>query len=139
MNSQDLSNLQEAYLDVYELDEGKVKLDQKRRSRMGMQIQRKLGRANNYYKASRSAFMPKEIRKSLQNDGDRYVSHAVNIRDAIKAAQKKAAQKEEVDLYDIILSHLLDEGYADTPEAAEKIMVNMSEDWKESIVEAEIS
>ena len=39
------------------------------------------------------------------------------------------------DLYDIILSHLLDEGYAETPEAAEAIMVNMSEDWREDIVE----
>jgi hypothetical protein len=42
---------------------------------------------------------------------------------------------EAVDLYDIILSHLLDEGYADTEQAAEAIMVNMSEDWRESIVE----
>ena len=41
----------------------------------------------------------------------------------------------EYDLYDIILSHLLDEGYADTEQAAEVIMVNMSEDWRESIVE----
>ena len=40
------------------------------------------------------------------------------------------------DLYDIILSHLLDEGYAETVEAAESIMVNMSEDWRESICEA---
>jgi len=40
------------------------------------------------------------------------------------------------DLYDLILSHLLDEGYAETVEAAESIMVNMSEDWRESICEA---
>ena len=44
--------------------------------------------------------------------------------------------KESYDLYDIILSHLLDEGYADNEEAAERIMVNMSEEWRESIVEA---
>jgi len=43
---------------------------------------------------------------------------------------------EQVDFYDIILSHLIDEGYADTEQAAEAIMVNMSEDWRESIVEA---
>jgi hypothetical protein len=42
---------------------------------------------------------------------------------------------EQVDIYDLILSHLLDEGYAETPEAAEAIMVNMSEDWRESIVD----
>ena len=43
-------------------------------------------------------------------------------------------QKEQVDIYDIILSHLLDEGYAETPEAAEAIMVNMSEEWRDSII-----
>ena len=43
---------------------------------------------------------------------------------------------EEYDLYDIILSHLIDEGYADTNESALVIMANMSEEWRESIVEA---
>ncbi len=42
---------------------------------------------------------------------------------------------EEYDLYDVILSHLIDEGYAETPEQAQVIMVNMSEDWRESICE----
>ena len=41
---------------------------------------------------------------------------------------------ENYDVYDIIFSHLLDEGYAETPEAAEAIMVNMSEEWRESIL-----
>jgi len=45
---------------------------------------------------------------------------------------------ESYDLYDIILSHLLDEGYAETQEQAEVIMVNMSEEWRESIFEAEV-
>jgi hypothetical protein len=42
---------------------------------------------------------------------------------------------DSYDLYDIILSHLLDEGYAETQEQAEVIMVNMSEGWRESIIE----
>ena len=42
---------------------------------------------------------------------------------------------DSYDLYDIILSHLLDEGYAETQEQAEVIMVNMSEEWRESICE----
>jgi hypothetical protein len=45
---------------------------------------------------------------------------------------------DEYDLYDIILSHLLDEGYAETQEQAEVIMVNMGEEWRGSIVEAEV-
>ena len=51
-----------------------------------------------------------------------------------KHPRKKRTQKEQADLYDIILSHLLDEGYAETPEAAEAIMVNMSEEWRDSII-----
>lgn len=43
--------------------------------------------------------------------------------------------EEDSDIYDIILSHLLDEGYAESQEAAESIMVNMSEAWKYSIME----
>ena len=53
-------------------------------------------------------------------------------------AKKKHLQrmnKEQVDLYDIILSHLIDEGYADTQEAAEVMMVNMSEEWREEILD----
>jgi len=61
----------------------------------------------------------------------------INVADthSKKAAKAKSKlKKEQVDIYDIILSHLLDEGYAETPEAAEAIMVNMSEDWRESII-----
>ncbi len=41
---------------------------------------------------------------------------------------------QSYDLYDIILSHLLDEGYADTEDSALVIMANMSEEWKNSII-----
>jgi hypothetical protein len=53
----------------------------------------------------------------------------------LERQKKTGVSAESFDLYDIILSHLLDEGYADTEQAAEAIMVNMSEDWRESIVE----
>ena len=44
--------------------------------------------------------------------------------------------KEEVDIFDAILEYLVAEGYADTNESALVIMANMSEEWKESIMEA---
>ena len=47
----------------------------------------------------------------------------------------KSSMGEGYDLYDIILSHLLDEGYAETQEQAEVIMVNMSEDWRDDIID----
>jgi hypothetical protein len=45
---------------------------------------------------------------------------------------------EEVDTFDAILEHLVAEGYADTNEAALAIMANMSEEWRESIVEGAV-
>jgi hypothetical protein len=44
-------------------------------------------------------------------------------------------RKEEIDLFDTILEHLVAEGYADTNESALVIMANMSEEWRQSIVE----
>jgi len=41
----------------------------------------------------------------------------------------------EQSVFDIVKGHLLDEGYADTEQAALAIMANMSEEWKQSIVE----
>ena len=55
------------------------------------------------------------------------------LKDANKESQSKL-NKEQVDLYDIILSHLLDEGYAETPEAAEVMIANMSEEWRDDIL-----
>ena len=42
--------------------------------------------------------------------------------------------QQSFDLFDVVKGHLLDEGYADTEEAALKIMANMSEEWRESIL-----
>jgi hypothetical protein len=52
---------------------------------------------------------------------------------------KNVEYKEEYDLYDIILDHLLGEGYAETVESAEAIMVNMSEEWKDEILSVVMS
>ena len=42
---------------------------------------------------------------------------------------------EDVDVYDIVLEHLIENGYAESYEAAEKIMVNMSEEWRDEILD----
>ena len=51
-----------------------------------------------------------------------------------KEIVRKGKQEESFDLYDLVLAHLIDEGYADTFESAEAIMVNMSEEWRDSII-----
>jgi len=59
---------------------------------------------------------------------------------ALKAGGPKGGGRErmlnqDVDIFDLVKGHLIDEGYADTEEAALAIMANMSEEWKEEIVE----
>jgi hypothetical protein len=54
-------------------------------------------------------------------------------KDMVATARKKF--DEETDLFDYLLEYLVAEGYADTNDAAIAIMANMSEDWKQSIVE----
>jgi hypothetical protein len=48
---------------------------------------------------------------------------------------RKGKQEESFDLYDLILHHLMTEGFAETPESAVAIMANMSEEWVDNIVD----
>lgn len=48
---------------------------------------------------------------------------------------RRAKTEESFDLYDLILAHLVSEGFAETPKAAIAIMSNMSEAWVDSIVD----
>ena len=48
---------------------------------------------------------------------------------------RRAKQEESFDLYDLILAHLVNEGYAETHESAIAIMANMSEAWVDTIVD----
>ena len=63
-------------------------------------------------------------------------SQSKDLGDMIAASRKRQGLTQSFDVFDVIKGHLIDEGYADTEEAALKIMANMSEEWRESIVEA---
>ena len=56
-----------------------------------------------------------------------------------RRVKEPGVKKEEVqtDVFDAILEHLVAEGYADTNQAALAIMANMSEEWKQSILDEE--
>lgn len=68
------------------------------------------------------------------------VTHEAGRRagEHVKKHGLKSLAKEETDLFDTILEYLIAEGYADTNEAALVIMANMSEGWRQSIVEGGI-
>ena len=56
-------------------------------------------------------------------------------RAALTPNERKQLNMESYDLFDYIMEYLITEGYADINENALVIMANMSEDWRESIVE----
>lgn len=72
--------------------------------------------------------------------------HAAEVTRVVKGAgepqavtyPRKGTKKESFDLYDLVLAHLIDEGYAETQEAATAIMANMSEGWVDAIVDSYI-
>ena len=61
-----------------------------------------------------------------------------DLDDIVEAFEEHLVEEVEgeeyVDAYDVVLQHLLDEGYADSVESAESIMANMSEEWRSSIL-----
>ena len=141
MDAQDFRSLQEAYREVYfspeELDEGREGGRFEYNQRHGRpyitpeisqrQSSKETLGGGTYERGPQR--LPKSKRKY-----DRQVLSGVR---AASEQEKERARKRmgiKEDIYDIILSHLLDEGYAETPEAAEAIMVNMSEEWRDSII-----
>lgn len=124
MDVQKFYSLQEAYDQVHQLDEV---LDTPEK-------------ANEYGKKVVKSALGAAAKAVLTKDKKHLKTLDKRIEGAKMAkrkAEKKAAEetKESYDLYDIILSHLLEEGYASTEEAADKIILNMSESWFEEIVE----
>ena len=157
MNSQDLSNLQEAYLEVYQLDEdkrpiygrgGAIRKTETPLQIYGNQATARDKRTKHNIPKGGTTIDKRDPDELFSGDYDRGSGNAAKRRAAAltKPEAKKFPNrltrsdkqgiKDSYDLYDIILSHLLDEGYAETQEQAEVIMVNMSEDWRESIMEA---
>ena len=125
MDAQELRNLQEAYMEVVE--------NQQLNELSDIKVQKTL-------KARERRFS-----RSIDSGAPNREFHQLRRTEKLVASRNRRTgsnipvDEEYADLYDIILSHLLDEGYADTNKAALAIMANMSEEWKQSIVEELIS
>ncbi len=152
MDAQELRNLQEAYMEVVEnqqFNEAKKpfpfkKVEAKMKEKRAKSVWDKKGNpavpntTDDEKKATTQhskMFRTYEKEKRAKQEADKARRSPTFYKDTHPtSAPKMKKANEEVDIYDIILSHLLDEGYAETPEAAEVIMVNMSEEWRDSIL-----
>ena len=160
MNSQELRALQESYGQVYELDEvssadytalAKTKKPRSKESIQARYHAKRLSKPEPetgkksprpYYPGGRKGMTQKD--RDWSRGADEYGHSGYDGEGGggslpkgkkLERQKKTGVSAESFDLYDIILSHLLDEGYADTEESADKIILNMSESWFEDIME----
>lgn len=121
--------------------EEKFKSDWKLRATPGSVSKRKTGETETVsQRMDREKPYAKRMTGQMAREyGSRAAERVTRVRkgagepQAVTLPRKKT--NEQYDLYDIVLSHLLDEGYASTVENAEAIMANMSEEWISSIVD----
>ena len=151
MDSRDVIGLYEAYRSVYgdQLDEANrsdagLTDDEKRSARINR------GSGNYAFHYLDRGIKNQKGKKPLSGHG-KYVIQQHEKRQAQKERDSNEQRRrdsqhswephswgtrnEELDLYDVVLDHLLDEGYCDDVESAEVIMANMSEEWLETITE----
>jgi hypothetical protein len=159
MNARDFLDLQDAYQGVYdEIDEAAVRTPKRvkgAKDTKSYQDDRSQGgmMSSGDSQVSGAGYMrrgggiqtqtdPNE-RQPRQGKMDDYTRADMKYRQANLRAGKvhkvggSKGLPEEVDTFDAILEHLVAEGYADTNENALAIMANMSEEWREEILEGE--
>ena len=167
MESKEFKALMEAYTSIYEkkedpeMEEGEGKESEKDeggkhkegkhpkgKEEKGEKVTEKEGKEGKEGKEEKKMKEEVELdeeapkRIGLQPASPRLMKNAgpAKVHDPSKIKDKKVKRVEEEfegDLFDTILEYLVAEGYADTNKAALAIMANMSEEWKQSIVEAD--
>lgn len=82
---------------------------------------------------------PDQIAKASQGSSQAAADAAFKrSREMVNKMRSAATISQSFDPFDVIKGHLLDEGYAETEEAAIAIMAHMGEGWKQSILEGNL-
>lgn len=116
-----MQDLQEAYFSVYDdiNEESYVEIDERL--------------AHKFPLSPEEEEMVANIRNAAEKNA-RERSAQSTTKSARKRKKLEYEVRESHDFYDIVLEHLLDEGYCDTKEKAITMMASMSEEWIDSII-----
>ena len=142
MTDKEISDILEAYQQVYthqeeveQLDELKAATDKNVAKLLAKRDRedKDSGGISRGFMARRRAHQSAERRN--QRTGSNVKVDPILSRPSYDPRQARLNMEMEYDAFDAILEHLVAEGYADTNEAALAIMANMSEEWRQSIVE----
>jgi hypothetical protein len=117
MDAQEFYGLMEAYQEVYEAKEEQGMSDSAKKYIRGRRYVEKI-----------------QGKKGVENYDNAPVEAIGNWVSAARRRAHKAQRNEQVDIYDLVLDHLLDEGFCDDVDAANVIMAHMSEEWLEGIL-----
>ena len=133
MRDQEIIGLQEAYLQVYAQPQEEVEqLDENRAAMRNPEA---------YEEGQRRGQSRRRRAMDDPHTGINSPAFAEFMRKQMgggaKPKEKEQKEEVEIDIFDYLLEYLVAEGYADTNKAALAIMANMSEEWKQSIVEAD--
>lgn len=129
-----MDHLQEAYLSVYEeslADRTRGAIQNNRLEDEQSRTQASIDRMKRQPEVTRGSAAL--AAKQVESDVKRASSYGPQHPKPGKVGAYRIG--EEVDLYDVILSHLLDEGFADNEKNAITIMANMSEAWIDEILD----
>jgi hypothetical protein len=130
MRDKEILGLHEAYLQVHAHQEEVEQLDEISKRLASDVVLARIGQTGDAHNRE----MKNRTRENMMasQEAGRKEARAKRLAAGVR---KRRNANEEVDLFDAILDHLIAEGYADTEEAATAIMANMSEEWREEIVD----
>ena len=140
MRDKEIVGLYQAYLDVYSNSNEEVEqLDEISKDRADAAVLERIARTGRAFDREMRDRTPENMRDTVDavDKETRAKRLAAGVRTRRNAEQNVNASYE-YDTFDAILEHLVAEGYADTNESALAIMANMSEEWKQNIVEQQV-
>ena len=150
MEAKEIKGLMEAYASIYspqvidesecECEEDEKEENEKEEDEKSMEMK---GKKKNKKKELANEDLQQKVGQALDAAAKNPVIKAIGKviapvgkgRGTVTKAEQERKIKEEFDLFDYLLEYLVAEGYADTNKAALAIMANMSEDWRQNIVE----
>ena len=126
MRDQEIVGLWESYLEVCDTQQ----LDEISKELAGRVVNARIAKTGAAFDREMKDRTPENMRDTMDAAGKE--GRAKRLAAGVRT--RRNTTKEDVDIFDTILEHLVDEGYADTNESAIAIMANMSEEWREDIL-----
>ena len=136
MREQEVRELYEAYLQVHQPQEEVEELNEGRTTSLSALSRESQKRKDDKERGREETKSETDSRLAMDKfrPGASQEERAEGGRQVLKD-RGKVPKKGGKDMFEHILDHLVSEGFADTNESALVIMANMSEEWRQSIVE----